>query len=463
MLEMLQQIVFIIVLGTSIYFAIRQYRKVFFYIKLGDAVALDKSERLARFKRVVLFALGQKKMFKKWIPAVLHLCIYLAFVITQVELLEIIVDGISGTHRIFASALGSFYTIVINSIELLSVTAFFATFAFLWRRNMLKVPRFVKSEMKGWPRLDANLILVGEALLIIGIFTMNGADVILQELDPTHYPETGYLLVSDNLGPALFSQFSYDALAILERVGWWLHFIVVLGFIHYLPVSKHLHIFLAFPNAYFAKLTPRGELENMPVIANEVRSMMGMPPIVQDGLNNSHSEDEGASELPDFGAADVTQLSVIDLLGAFSCTECGRCTEVCPANITGKKLSPRKIMMDIRDRATELGNAMLSQNRNQQNEVNAEGTEKTGYGGDGKNLFDRITREELHACTTCQACVEACPVLINPMDPIIKMRRYEILTESAGPAEWIPMFNAMENGGSVWQVSESRSSWTNEM
>lgn len=188
-----------------------------------------------------------------------------------------------------------------------------------------------------------------------------------------------------------------------------------------------------------------------------------MPPIVQDGLNNSHSEDEGASELPDFGAADVTQLSVIDLLGAFSCTECGRCTEVCPANITGKKLSPRKIMMDIRDRATELGNAMLSQNRNQQNEVNAEGTEKTGYGGDGKNLFDRITREELHACTTCQACVEACPVLINPMDPIIKMRRYEILTESAGPAEWVPMFNAMENGGSVWQVSESRSSWTNEM
>ncbi len=337
-------------------------------------------------------------------------------------------------------------------IELLSVLALVATVVFLWRRNVIRVKRFQQTEMKGWPGKDANLILIGELLLIAGIFTMNGTDVLLQDLDPAHFPETGTLLVSDWLGPVLFGGLETNTLLLLERIGWWLHILVVLAFLLYLPVSKHLHILLAFPNTYFARLTPVGRMSNMPEIMREVKSMMGL---------TEESPDNVSEEIPEFGAGDVMQLSRRHLLAAYTCTECGRCTAECPANITGKKLSPRKVMMDVRDRVEEVGEKLRSGSREWIKEGTEEG-EKLSVRNfdDGKNLFDYITPEELHACTSCNACVEACPVLINPLDIILEMRRYEILTLASGPSDWTPMFTSLENTGAVWQVNTDRDAWT---
>lgn len=389
---------------------------------------------------MLLVAFGQKKMFKNMLPAVLHLFIYVAFVITQIELIEIMVDGLSGSHRFFAPHLGGFYTFIISFIEVLSVLAFVATLSFLARRNLLRVPRFWKPEMKGWPFRDANLILLGEIILIVGIFSMNGADKVLQTRGLEHYHPTGAFAVSSWLGPALFGSMGNAALVVVERFGWWLHILTVFGFLCYLPYSKHLHILLAFPNTWFARQTPKGEMTNMPDVQRAVRQMMGL----------DEPDADASGELPEFGANDVFSLSWKNLLDAYSCTECGRCTAACPANLTGKKLSPRKVMMDVRDRAEEVSLA-LEKNPAPTTEYN-----------DGKTLFDRITPEELHACTTCNACVEACPVLINPLDIILKMRRYEILTLSAGPNEWLPMFNAIENNGAAWAMSEARDGWRYE-
>jgi heterodisulfide reductase subunit C len=308
--------------------------------------------------------------------------------------------------------------------------------------------------MKGWPKLDGNLILIFELLLLIGIFSMNGADSVLQARGVEHYTDTGNLAVSSHLGPALFGGLSDGALIALERFGWWLHLIMVLVFLNYLPKSKHLHILLAFPNTYFAKLQPRGEMDNMPEIMHEVKSMMGL------GDDTGEADMSPEEELPEFGANDVFTLSWNNILGAYSCTECGRCTAVCPANITGKKLSPRKIMMDIRDRAEEVGRGLDSGNKEWAKDPE-QPLSKDNY-DDGKSLFDYISREEIHACTTCNACVEACPVLINPLEPILKMRRYEILTESAGPSDWLPMFNSIENQGAAWAMNIDREQWTKE-
>ncbi len=450
----ISQIVFTLFTAIVFFIAFKQYRAIYANIKLGKDEDLP-GDPSWRWKNVLLVAFGQKKMFKRWIPAVFHLFIYLAFLLTQVELLEIFIDGFGGGHRFFVERIGGLYTFILNFIEILSLLAFVATIVFLWRRNILKVPRFVMSEMTGWPKLDGNLILIGELLLLIGIFSMNGADVLLQNLDPEHYPDTGTLAVSSHLGPALFGSLDTSTLHVIERFGWWLHLVVVFGFITYLPFSKHLHIFLAFPNVYFSKDKSRGEMDNMPEIMNEVKSMMGL------------IEDSGemSEEIPEFGSKDVMDLGWKNILEAFTCTECGRCSSVCPANITGKKLSPRKIMMDIRDRATEIGNNIRSGDAQYiADDKISEGAAltKDNY-DDGKSLFDYISAEELYACTTCNACVEACPVLINPVEPILAMRRYDILTNSAGPADWLPMFNSIENSGAVWQLSDERAAWIKEV
>ena len=448
---MLQQIFFAIIVILSVVWATRQFMRVRRNILLGKDEDLSGNEG-ERLKNVVLIALGQKKMFKRWIPAVLHLFIYVAFLMTQVELIEIFIDGFFGTHRFFLDYIGVLYPIIISFIEILSVGAFIATIIFLARRNLLKIPRFHKPEMTLWPKLDGNLILLGELALLVGIFSMNGADVVLQQLNPAKYHDTGTFAISSFVGPLIFGSFNEGILMLVERFGWWLHIITVLLFLNYLPKSKHLHIFLAFPNTYFSRLEPKGQMSNMPEIMDEVKSMMGLTP---------ESDAPMDEELPEFGANDVSSLSWKNIMEAYTCTECGRCTDVCPANITGKKLSPRKVMMDIRDRAEEVGEKLDSGHFKyiKEDERNSAKALTEANFDDGKTLFDYISKEEIHACTTCNACVEACPVLINPLDAILKLRRYEILTESAGPSDWLPMFNAIENSGAVWQLPDDRDKW----
>lgn len=450
----IQQIVFTLVVLVAVNYAARSYRRIYRNIHFGKPEDISGEEG-QRWQNVMLVAFGQKKMFKRWIPAIFHLFIYVAFLFTQIELVEIFIDGFFGQHRFFAPYLGVLYPIIISTIEILSFLALIATFVFLVRRNLLKVPRLVKPEMGGWPKIDANLILFGELALVTGIFMMNGADVVLQQVDPAHYPDSGFLAISSWMGPFLVEGLGKNILQLIERTGWWLHLITVLIFLNYLPLSKHLHIFLAFFNVYFAKLKPRGEMDNMPEIMTEVKSMMGVLP---------ETEMDPNVELPEFGSKDIFDLSWKNILDSYTCTECGRCTDVCPANITGKKLSPRKIQMDIRDRVTEISNNIDSgEDRYLTAEAKAAGKELSKHTyDDGKSLFDYVSKEELHACTTCNACVEACPVMINPLDPILKMRRYEILTESAGPADWTPMFTSMENSGSVWAVPDDRDKWAKE-
>ncbi|MCG8330260.1 MAG: 4Fe-4S dicluster domain-containing protein [Chitinophagales bacterium] len=449
---MIQQILFVLISGAAIYVAAKAFLRIRRNILLGQDEDIS-GDTAQRWQNVALVAFGQKKMFKRWIPAIFHLFIYVAFLMTQVELIEIFIDGIFGVHRFFAPILGVLYTFIISFIEVLSVLAFVATVVFLARRNLLKVPRFWKAEMKGWPSLDGNLILVFETILLIGIFSMNGADMVLQKIDPAHYPDTGNLAVSSWLGPMLFGGLSEGALIIVERFGWWLHILMVFVFLNYLPYSKHFHIFLAFPNTYYARLKPRGEMENMPEIMNEVKSMMGLTEGGEDAMDMD-------AELPEFGANDILGLSWKNIMDAYTCTECGRCTSVCPANLTGKKLSPRKVMMDIRDRTEEIAKNIDSGDQ----QFAADDSKPVGKGNydDGKSLFDYISSEELHACTTCNACVEACPVLISPLEPILKMRRYEILTMSQGPQEWLPLFNSMENSGSAWAIADDRDKWAKE-
>jgi heterodisulfide reductase subunit C len=436
-----EQIIFSILCILSFGFAAKR----FIFIKRNINLGVDwapNSTPLEKWKNVFFIAFGQKKMFTKWLPATLHLFIYVAFIFTQIELIEILVDGISGSHRIFLPVLGSFYLFIINFIEFLSLLALIGTFIFLARRNLLKIPRFQSVELKGWPALDALIILLAEIVLVSFIFMMNTADVALHQ-------ESYQFFLSGFLVP-LVQDFDTNTLHLLERVGWWGHIIVVFGFIIYLSYSKHLHIIFAFINTYYANTQPRGKIENMPAIMDEVKSLLG--------IAESNSD---TNQLPDFGSNDVFNLSWKNILDAYTCTECGRCTDVCPANITGKKLSPRKIMMDIRDRADEVGKKLDSGDVAFCQDKNLP-LSPSNF-SDGLSLFSQILPEEIHACTTCNACVEACPILINPLEPIIKMRRYEILTLSSGPADWVPLFNSLENNQAAWSLSTERSAWTADM
>ena len=370
------------------------------FMKVRRNILLGRDEKvegntLERWRNVFFIAFGQKKMFKLTIAAVLHLFIYVAFLFTQVELLEILVDGAFGEHRFFSHYLGVLYPIIISTIEILTFLAFIATIAFLARRYVLRLERFQKPELKGFPMFDATMILVLELTLIFAICCMNGADSALQLKLPEEYHPVGPFAISSFLGPAILGNVDVHLLVFIERFGWWLHYFMVLAFLNYLPISKHLHVILAFPNTYFAKLTSRGEIENMPIIMNEVRSSMDLPP-----MPNTPVMQEG--EMPVFGASDVFDLSWKNVMDAYTCTECGRCTAACPANITGKKLSPRKIMMDVRDRAEEIGKKLDTCDiRLINKELHPEATTLTAQNyGDGRSLFDYILKEEIHACTT---------------------------------------------------------------
>ena len=388
-----------------------------------------------------LVALGQKKMFTRPIAAFLHLALYVAFIITQIELVEIIADGFSGKHRMFYFSLGDFYVFMVSFIEILTVLAFVATVAFLWRRNMLSLPRFNKKELLGWPKKDANLILIMEIVLIVFIFTMNGADEVLYNRGGSHveYAKGSFgFSISSWLGPLVFDNFTVEALRIFERIGWWGHIGMVFLFLNYLPYSKHLHILLAFPTTYFSNLEAKGKFSHMKSVENEVKLMLDP--------NADPYSAANATDTPErFGVKDVTDLTWKNLLDAYSCTECGRCTDVCPANITGKALSPRKIMMDTRDRMVEVGEL------------------KKGV-LDGKSLLgDYISPEEVWACTSCNACVEACPINIDPLSIIIDLRRNLVMEDAAMPSELAGMLTNIENNGAPWQFAQSdRLNWLNE-
>ncbi len=402
--------------------------------------AEDHSDQpAARWKNVLLLALGQKKMFRNPLVAVLHLVVYAGFIIINLEVLEIALDGLLGSHRLFARPLGKLYPVLINGFEVLAVLVLLACIVFLIRRNVIKVKRLWSKDLDGWPKSDANYILITEIVLMTLFLTMNAADTTLQQRNFGEYGQhiTGNFIFSSFLQP-LFTNSSNTTLLIIERTCWWLHITGIFAFLNYLPYSKHLHIILAFPNAYYARLLPQGKLRNMPEIQQEVLYAMQLETVpTGDALNGEHKK---------FGAKDITDLSWRNLLDAYTCTECGRCTAACPANITGKKLSPRKIMMDTRDRMEEVRHNI---------KVNKTFTD------DGKTLLrDYITEEELRACTTCQACVQECPVSINPLDIIVQLRRYLVMEESSAPQEWNGMFSNTENNFAPWKFSpDERDKW----
>ncbi|OSZ77743.1 Fe-S oxidoreductase [Chitinophagaceae bacterium IBVUCB2] len=440
-MQLVQQILFILISGISIWFFTRKVKEISRNIKLGrdEDISDNKPQR---WKNLLLLAFGQKKMFRNPLVAVLHFFVYAGFVIINIEVLEIVLDGIFGTHRMFAPVLGSFYTFLINSFEVLALLVLVSVIIFLVRRNIIKLKRFISKDLNGWPRSDANYILFIEIILMSLFLLLNASDTLLQSRGVEHYAAhpTGNFIISQYLQPVL-NGISNSGLEMIERISWWLHIVGIFAFLNYLPYSKHLHIVLAFPNAWYAKLQPMGEMDNMKSIQNEVLYAM-QPELAPTG--------EQAAAPQKFGAKDITDLSWKSLMDAYSCTECGRCSAACPANQTGKLLSPRKIMMDTRDRAEEIGK-----------NINKNGEFKD----DGKSLLhDYISVEELRACTTCNACVQECPVSINPLDIILELRRYLVMEESNSPQEWAVMFSNVENNFAPWKFSpDERDKWAEEM
>lgn len=447
-MHIVAQILFILILAFAIGFFVRNIKRLHRNIKLGKKV--DRSDNPGkRFANMARVALGQSKMVVRPIAGLMHIFVYVGFVLINIEILEIIIDGIFGTHRIF-SPLGTAYNFLIGFFEILAFLVFVGVIVFWIRRNIKKIKRFWAREMKGWPKDDANYILYFEMVLMALFLTMNATDHQLQILQYGHYAKAsgivGAFPISDFIRP-VFEGLTASTLVIIERSAWWLHIIGILFFLNYLYYSKHLHIILAFPNTYLEKLTLQGKFDNLEAVTKEVEMMM-------DPNADPFAEPEGGEgeddDVPEkFGASDIMDLNRVQLLNAYTCTECGRCTSECPANRAGKLLSPRKIMMDTRDRTEEIGGII----------------NKTGkFEGDGKELLgDYVTTEELWACTTCNACVEACPVGIDPLSIILDMRRYLMMEKSDGPQELNVALSNIENNGAPWPYNQQdRLNWAKE-
>ncbi|WP_179338981.1 (Fe-S)-binding protein [Winogradskyella ludwigii] len=437
-MEYLPNIIFAVILIIGIGYFARNVKKLIRNIKLGHEV--DASENTAeRWKNVINIALGQSKLIRRPVSGFLHAIVYVGFIIINIEVLEIIIDGIFGTHRIGQEVLpASLYGFLIGSFEVLAVLVLVSVIIFWIRRNIIKVKRFFSAEMKGWPKNDGNIILYFEVVLMCLFLVMNASDTPFQAADSGN-------VISQFIAP-WFSGFSEGTLHIIEKSAWWIHIVGILVFLNYLYFSKHLHILLAFPNVYFGKLEPKGKFNNLDAVTAEVKLMMD-PDADPYAAPAETAEDEVPAK---FGASDVMDLTQVQLLNAYTCTECGRCTSECPANLTGKKLSPRKIMMDTRDRLEEVGKNI---------DLN-----KGKFVDDGKQLLgDYITNEELWACTTCNACVEACPVSIDPLSIIMEMRRYLVMEQSAAPMELNNMMTNIENNGAPWPYNQmDRLNWKDE-
>jgi len=440
-MQFIPQILFALLTTAAIFLFVKNITEIKKNILSGRDEDLTDHPDL-RWKNVLLLALGQKKMFKNPLVALMHLVVYGGFIIINIEVLEIVLDGLLGTHRLFASFLGNIYPWLINAFECLAVLVMIVCAVFLIRRNILKLKRFASNDLNGWPRSDANYILCTEIILMLLFLKMNASDTLLQSRGYGHYAAhiTGNFCCSAFMHPIL-NHFSSGMLVFTERCCWWLHITGIFAFLNYLPYSKHLHILLAFPNAYYARLETQGKMANMPEIQQEV--LYAMQPEL------APAADTVPENPKKFGAKDITDLSWKNLMDAYSCTECGRCTAACPANLTGKLLSPRAIMMKTRDRMEEAGKSRKANNQGDQS---------------GKTLLrDYITEEELRACTTCNACVEQCPVSISPLDIILQLRRYLVMEESSAPQEWNAMFSNIENNFAPWKFApDDRDQWINE-
>jgi len=442
LISLIPNIIFIALFSFALSLFIKNVKKIYRNINLG--ISSDRTDnKKTRLIQMLRIAFGQSKMIDKPIVGLLHIVVYVGFLVINIELLEIIVDGALGTHRVFAPFLGSFYDFLIAFFEIFAFLVIVSVVIFWIRRNMLNIKRFLSLEMKGWPKNDANIILYVEVVLMVLFLTMNGADLWIQQNSPElNYISAGSFPISQYLLP-LFDGLSSNVVFIIERSAWWLHIIGILCFLNYLYYSKHLHILLAFPNTYFANLNAKGKFSNLKSVTNEVKMMLD-PSI--DPYSNASSV-----EVSKFGASDVFDLSKIQLLNAYTCTECGRCTSECPANQTGKKLSPRKIMMDTRDRVEAVGRNI--------------DTNKGEFKPDGKELLsDYISKEELWACTSCNACVEACPIGIDPLSIIMDMRRYLVMEKSDAPSELNNMMSNIENNGAPWPFNQmDKLNWKNEI
>ncbi len=437
-MEYIPQILFTIILIGGIGFFAQNVKKLSRNIKLGKDVKINDNKK-QRWTNMAKIALGQTKMVVRPIAGFLHIIVYVGFVIINIEVLEIVIDGVFGTHRVGLSVLPvSVYGFLIGTFEILAVLVLASVIIFWIRRNIIKLKRFLSSEMTGWPKSDGNIILYFEVVLMCLFLIMNATDTSFQNLDSGN-------VVSQFIAP-LFSGLSKGTLHFIEQSAWWLHIVGILTFLNYLYYSKHLHILLAFPNTYYGKLTPKGQFKNLEAVTNEVKLMMD--PDADPFETPAEGVEE--SEPEKFGASDVTDLNWVQLLNSYTCTECGRCTSECPANQTGKKLSPRKIMMDTRDRLVEVGKNIDAN--------------KGTFEPDGKQLLgDYISTEELWACTSCNACVQACPVSIDPLSIIMDMRQYLVMEQSAAPSDLNNMMGNIENNGAPWPFNQQdRLNWTNE-